>query len=145
MADRSGLSNNWRVRSDVLPQVDNPTAKSPVCQRRWGPQRDATSSLGERQGQNTEAESSKIRGEDDPRTLQAIAEGRRLYVGNMPYMAKTRDVEALFADVSYQVYACSRWSVHYTDADHEGSTLTCPLILLPDGILHTVRRQANRG
>lgn len=86
-----------------------------------------------------------MRGEDDPRTLQAIAEGRRLYVGNMPYMAKMRDVEALFADVSYKVYACSRWPVHCTDADHEGSTLTCPLILLPDGIRLIVCRQANRG
>lgn len=108
MAGRSGLSNNWRIRSEVLPQDHKPTAESPVCQRRWGPQRDVKSSSGEEQCQNEEADSRKIRGEDDPRTLQAIAEGRRLYVGNMPYMAKTRDVEALFADLAYQVYACSR-------------------------------------
>lgn len=44
-----------------------------------------------------------LRGEDDPNTLQAIAEGRRLYVGNMPYIAKTIDVELLFAEVDYHV------------------------------------------
>lgn len=35
--------------------------------------------------------------------MQAIAEGRRLYVGNMPYIAKTKDVEMLFAKGDYQV------------------------------------------
>ncbi|KAL8663638.1 MAG: hypothetical protein Q9202_003708 [Teloschistes flavicans] len=44
-----------------------------------------------------------LRGEDDPRTLQAIAEGRRLYVGNLPYIAKTRDVESLFEGENYQI------------------------------------------
>ena len=36
--------------------------------------------------QNTNQES--LSGEDDPRTLQAIAEGRRFYVGNLLYVAK---------------------------------------------------------
>ena len=31
----------------------------------------------------------------------AIAEGRRLYVGNLPYMAKTRDIEQLFASENF--------------------------------------------
>ncbi|KAL2043211.1 hypothetical protein N7G274_004271 [Stereocaulon virgatum] len=58
--------------------------------------------------QNTEAVSEKrlgesIRGEDDPRTLLAIAEGRRLYVGNLPYMAKTEDVKDFFAANEYQI------------------------------------------
>lgn len=145
MAGRSGLSNNWRVRSDVLPQEHNPTAESSGCQRGWGSQRGVNPSPGEKQGQTEKADSRKIRGEDDPRTLQAIAEGRRLYVGNMPYMAKTRDVETLFADDSYKVYAYSKESIHSTDTNHEGSTLTYPLIHSPDGIPHTVRRQTSRG
>ncbi|KAL1961925.1 hypothetical protein VTN77DRAFT_754 [Rasamsonia byssochlamydoides] len=38
-----------------------------------------------------------------PQVPQAIAEGRRLYVGNMPYMAKKEDVEALFAGGDYKI------------------------------------------
>ena len=44
-----------------------------------------------------------IRGEKDPRTLKAIKEGRRLYVGNLPYKAQTKDVEELFVKHSYIV------------------------------------------
>jgi RNA recognition motif-containing protein len=36
---------------------------------------------------------------------QAIEEGRRLYVGNMPYHATTKDVEKLFEDVLNGVQA----------------------------------------
>jgi RNA recognition motif-containing protein len=36
---------------------------------------------------------------------QAIEEGRRLYVGNMPYQATTKDVEKLFEDVLNSVQA----------------------------------------
>ncbi len=105
MASRSGLSNNWRVKSEALPKPRNPTAEAPRRQRGWGSQHDADSSRGEKRLQSDKSGSKEIRGEDDPRTLQAIAEGRRLYVGNMPYMAKTRDVEELFADGDYKVYA----------------------------------------
>ena len=45
-----------------------------------------------------------LRGEDDPRTLQAIAEGRRLYVGHLSYIAKTQDVEELFARDEYNMF-----------------------------------------
>lgn len=40
---------------------------------------------------------------DDSMALQAIAEGRRLYVGNMPYFAKNEDVESLFAGDDYKM------------------------------------------
>jgi hypothetical protein len=40
---------------------------------------------------------------DDPQAQQAMAEGRRLYVGNMPYMAKTEDVDTLFQSEEYKV------------------------------------------
>ncbi|KAH0542298.1 hypothetical protein FGG08_003325 [Glutinoglossum americanum] len=42
-------------------------------------------------------------GESDSLVSQSIAEGRRIYIGNMPYMAKPEDVEALFADKGYKV------------------------------------------
>lgn len=36
---------------------------------------------------------------------QAINDGRRLYVGNMPYTAKMEDVEALFIAAEFPMYA----------------------------------------
>jgi hypothetical protein len=36
-------------------------------------------------------------GKQSSQVPQAIIEGRRLYVGNMPYMAKKEDVHELFA------------------------------------------------
>ncbi|OOQ87658.1 putative ribonucleoprotein [Penicillium brasilianum] len=38
-----------------------------------------------------------------PHVPQAISEGRRLYVGNMPYTAKTEDVEALFTAAEFPI------------------------------------------
>lgn len=40
-----------------------------------------------------------------PHVPQAISEGRRLYVGNMPYTAKSEDVEALFTAAGFSMYA----------------------------------------
>lgn len=45
-----------------------------------------------------------VRGENDPETLRAIAEDRRLYVGNMPYFAKANDVRDVFEKGGYEVY-----------------------------------------
>lgn len=39
-----------------------------------------------------------------PHVPHAIAEGRRLYVGNMPYTAKSEDVEALFTAGEFAMY-----------------------------------------
>lgn len=44
-----------------------------------------------------------IRGEDDPRTLQAIDEGRRLYVQTLPYMARRGYIGKLFARNGYEM------------------------------------------
>jgi hypothetical protein len=44
-------------------------------------------------------------GEGDSSASQAMAEGRRLYLGNMPYMAKTEDIEALLTDNGYKAYS----------------------------------------
>lgn len=38
---------------------------------------------------------------------QAISDGRRLYVGNMPYTAKSEDVEALFTASEFSMYGLS--------------------------------------
>lgn len=40
-------------------------------------------------------------------TPQAITDGRRLYVGNMPYTAKAEDVEALFTAAEFSMYVCA--------------------------------------
>ena len=39
-----------------------------------------------------------------PHVPQAIAEGRRLYVGNMPYTAKSEDVQSLFPVAEFPMY-----------------------------------------
>lgn len=106
-ASRSELSSNWRTEVDSLPRTGNnaavwtrgPPSKPDYLQQRdfWSKSRDKEkSSDGHGSGET-------LRGEDDPNTEQAIAEGRRLYVGNMPYIAKTKDVEMLFAEGDYQV------------------------------------------
>lgn len=44
-----------------------------------------------------------------PHAPQAISEGRRLYVGNMPYTARLEDVEALFTSAGFSMYASVKW------------------------------------
>lgn len=107
MSSRANLSDNWRVKSDNQ-VVDPPTRQPPRSghQRPSNLDNRATSVL-----PNTASNTlNTIRGEDDPRTLQAIADGRRVYVGNMPYMAKPEDVKGLFADGDYSMseslYGC---------------------------------------
>ncbi|KAK0217985.1 ribonucleoprotein [Armillaria fumosa] len=41
--------------------------------------------------------------ENDAGALQAIEEGRRLYVGNLPYMAKQQDIQAFFEGNGYTI------------------------------------------
>lgn len=114
MSSRSHLSNNWRVKSDLPPRSSNVDAERSTQLPRYARhQRDQPKDrprdeqryeqqdgLNGRPAEPHQSEQSRIprtvRGEDDPRTLQAIVEGRRVYVGNMPYMAKTEDVESLF-------------------------------------------------
>lgn len=119
MSSRSDLSNNWRVKSDLparssASNVDaerstqfsrsaghpplDPPGGQPQNQHRYQQREDIDGFPTESRQSETNRNSRTVRGEDDPRTLQAIAEGRRVYVGNMPYMAKTEDVESLFAN-----------------------------------------------
>ncbi|MCJ1226267.1 hypothetical protein MMC12_002917 [Toensbergia leucococca] len=113
MTSRSGLSNSWRVKSDNNPVPNNQPLQTSIPTKRYdqsyrnkglesthqsNPLADRLIRSTQSNGDNPDLQ---IRGEDDPKTLQAIEEGRRLYVGNMPYMAKPEDVEALFTDGGY--------------------------------------------
>ena len=107
-ASRSELSSNWRTTIDAPPTTGNNAAT-------WTPgspskpdyirQHDSWGKSKNPKENNPKQPTSREtrRGEGDPDTLQAIAEGRRLYVGNMPYMAKTRDVEVLFGEDDYRM------------------------------------------
>ncbi|MCJ1464898.1 hypothetical protein MMC07_003513 [Pseudocyphellaria aurata] len=119
MSRRSDLSNNWRVKADLPasssasngeaerstqlsrsarhPPLD-PLGDQLQDQHRNQQREHIDGFPTESRHKETNRNPRTVRGEDDPRTLQAIAEGRRVYVGNMPYMAKTEDVERLFAD-----------------------------------------------
>ena len=107
-ATRSELSSNWRTKTDAPPRTGNnaatptpgPSSKPDYLQQRSIRYLCKDEKEGLFDGP---VSGDQLRGEDDPRTLQAIAEGRRLYVGNMPYIAKIRDVEMLFAGGNYQM------------------------------------------
>ena len=107
-ATRSELSSNWRTKTDAPPRTGNNAATptpGPASKPDYLQQRNIRD-LRKDEKENKFDEpviGEQLRGEDDPKTLQAIAEGRRLYVGNMPYIAKTEDVELLFADGNYQM------------------------------------------
>lgn len=136
MSSRANLSSNWRVKSDNQ-AVDPPTRQAPriAHQRPSNPDSQPTHIL-----PNTTFNTlNTIRGEDDPRTLQAIADGRRVYVGNMPYMAKPDDVKGLFADGDYSMSA-SLPGVYFCLLTrlHKASISICPLIRLLDVIRPTV-------
>jgi RNA recognition motif-containing protein len=73
MSGRADLSTNWRVKSEA-------PASSPT-----GPQQEQ---------QPTPPKNVK----DDPVALQAMAEGRRLYVGNLAFTAKREDIAAHFQE-----------------------------------------------
>ena len=103
---RSELSSNWRIKPDAPPTAGNNTATrtpSLPTQPDYCQQRDFWSRSGDKKKTRSQETVSGglLRGEDDPDTLQAIAEGRRLYVGNMPYMAKAKDVQMLFAEADF--------------------------------------------
>ena len=82
-ATRSELSSNWRTKLDATPTTgNNATARipdlsfKPHFRQQYGSRGDSRVDKN-RSDENVEGEI--LRGEDDPRTLQAIAEGRRLF------------------------------------------------------------------
>ncbi|KAJ5095027.1 hypothetical protein N7532_007318 [Penicillium argentinense] len=72
-------SPNWRMKAEKSPDAV-PTSPSP--------QTNTSRTAFARPG---------------PHAPQAISEGRRLYVGNMPYTAKSADVEALFRAAEFPI------------------------------------------
>ena len=106
-ASRSELSHNWRTKIDAPPTTGNNAAtrmQGPISRPSHLQRYDHLSKSRDKEIKSDgPASGETLRGEDDPNTLQAIAEGRRLYVGNMPYIAKTKDVAALFTEDDYQM------------------------------------------
>lgn len=98
---RAGMSSNWRARDDnasssgaaVMPRMNRP---------RWTR---STELEKDKDQQAAPKEISPLTESTtaDERAKQAIQDGRRLYVGNLPYMAKTDDVAMLFPNDQYTV------------------------------------------
>lgn len=99
-ARRSDIASNWRIKENATPRGSEA--------RLAGPRSDVHPGRVLPQSNNTDYSGTEslnvLRGEDDPTTLQAIAEGRRLYVGNMPYFAKAKDVQDLFQGGDCDMY-----------------------------------------
>ena len=119
---RSEASKNWR-RKDSSPRIETINSSSASQTQ----QNEASLSISKTKGQNI------LRAEDDPQTLKAITEGRRLYFGNLAYIARIRDVEALFVDNGYNMYAAHCVSImsaaEYERLRRTASTSTCQSIL----------------
>ena len=78
---RAFNSPNWRTKTEESPSVHDEGSPKPKM--------------------NT---SRVAFSKPSPHVPHAIAEGRRLYVGNMPYTAKSEDVEALFVGAEFSMY-----------------------------------------
>lgn len=113
--------NNWRIKrdpSDLPPREQTPN--SPFQQRK------NNQPLEQRLGRSSNLGPPRdtIRKPySDQRAELAIEEGRRLYVGNMPYEATVKDVESLFKDIAHGVESINSKHVSsnpfQTQKDHE--------------------------
>ena len=150
---RSNLSKNWRDRPDqpTGPSYSESKATNNTFSRQYPSYSESrtTNNTFSRAQQsengleiNPFTKSPKtIRGIDDSRSMQAIAEGRRLYVGNMPYRAKKKDVESLFSTGDYTMlvsFITRPWQTRHPDAHTVVSTLICLSTLSQAVILRTV-------
>jgi hypothetical protein len=95
-------SNNWRVKRDPADAPEkHRTPMRSYQQRRPGQEGIPGSQQGG--GRFSSPISSSRDGFrkplDDEKAERAIEEGRRLYVGNLPYEATVKDVEELFKDI----------------------------------------------
>ncbi|KAF2815801.1 RNA-binding domain-containing protein [Mytilinidion resinicola] len=103
---RARASTNWRRRdaggtpSAFQPRnaQNNHEGADPGSAQATEPLRQGFRDLG-----RPSASPSQSQSPTDDRTAQAIADGRRIYVGNLLYHAKTEDVEALFGDGDYTI------------------------------------------
>ncbi|OCL05748.1 hypothetical protein AOQ84DRAFT_390669 [Glonium stellatum] len=86
-SDRASTSSNWRAR-----QESQPPSRDEVPMSYQSQSRDFTRSTNRKPHFKQNAASER-----------QMADGRRIYVGNLPYMAKKSDVEALFKDAGYTI------------------------------------------
>ena len=90
---RSEMSSNWRAR-DTAVASEGPRNPQ-IAHLSWV----RPGSGGISTQPTVPAESTR----GDDASKKAISEGRRLYVGNLPYMAKKDDVAGIFASDDYAV------------------------------------------
>ena len=110
MSDASS-SKNWRMQSATSGSLKS-RSESPkfggISNARqtpyWRSKRNDTPETREKFAGSSGQYEENTRPEDDSRTQQAIDEGRRLYVGNMPYFAKTADVTKVFSESGFEMY-----------------------------------------
>jgi len=100
--------DNWRVKRDSTAFPSTPRDWAFNRSTRPRPNTDDRNGNADRSYPNHITSSETHRKPlDDSKAEKAIEEGRRLYVGNMPYQATTKDVEKLFAEVNAGIEAIS--------------------------------------
>ncbi|EEH36401.2 hypothetical protein PAAG_06819 [Paracoccidioides lutzii Pb01] len=100
-------SPNWRVKQAESPGLES-TAGGPEKQQLnfdRGPMQRGNHTANRSWNNEGKSKLSTTSGKSSPHTnelhsptMKSFSEGRRLYVGNMPYMAKKKDVESLFTE-----------------------------------------------
>ncbi|CZR58767.1 related to single-stranded DNA binding protein [Phialocephala subalpina] len=107
-------SGDWRVKREPSDATSWPSPRprenfrTPLRDQklRWGAerfQRDSPSALSPfKQEEERDGLRKPI---NDVKTALSIEEGRRVYVGNLPYEATTKDIESLFKDIAEGVEA----------------------------------------
>jgi RNA recognition motif-containing protein len=101
-------SSNWRVKRDPAESsAREQTQNRSFQQRQYDTDRKPGSSPNaSRFPQNQASSRDTIRKPfNDAQAEQAIEEGRRVYVGNLPYEATVKDIEKLFKDVASEIQA----------------------------------------
>ena len=101
---KASQSTNWRSKVSPPPSIDHQAP--PKSSSRWRPNHDhdkATARYNKSVPGARIANGQNTKSEDDAQTQTAIAEGRRLYVGNMPYLAKGQDVSATFSAAGFEM------------------------------------------
>ncbi|ODH38579.1 hypothetical protein ACO22_02279 [Paracoccidioides brasiliensis] len=100
-------SPNWRVKQAESPGLESAAggpekqqlnfARSPMQRGNHTANR-SRNNEGRSKPSTASGQSSPPTNELNSPTMKSFSEGRRLYVGNMPYMAKKKDVESLFTE-----------------------------------------------
>ena len=99
MSNCAERSTNWRGKSDTWPAPPTDLPRRNYA----GAQQQTRSGHADGWQDHPQTDGPGNRKDDDELALKAMAEGRRLYVGNMPYMARIEDVEMLFRGGEYRM------------------------------------------